>query len=149
MDGIHLFDSEEPGHVNQCNSIYLKDLQAEPETFLDRVFDHLLQSYGDDSCRKIFGVEGHVRQEAQMRTSPKISEYLQNLKLTSVAHILQKREVGLTLPPHTKQEKVPIVVYGKGRDTAWGSKIYNDELTPDNGTSTSLAGKSSATRPLN
>ena len=47
-DGMYLFDLAEPGHANQCNFIHLKHLREEAETFLDKVFDHLLSSYGAD-----------------------------------------------------------------------------------------------------
>lgn len=43
------------------------------------------------------GGEGNMRREAQMQTSPKIAEYLRNLKLASMADIMQKMEAGLLL----------------------------------------------------
>ena len=67
-------------------------MREEAEVFLDGVFAHLLTSYGADYCKRILGGEGHVRREAKVRTTPKIAEYLQNLRLTSVADIVQKRE---------------------------------------------------------
>ena len=98
-DGMYLFDLVEPGHANQCNFIHPKHLREKAETFLDKVFDHLLSSYGADCCRTILGGEGHVRREARIRTTPKIAEYLENLNLTSVADTVQKREAGLLMPP--------------------------------------------------
>ena len=77
-----------------------------------------------------------MQREARMRTTPKIAEYLQNLNLTSVTDIVQKWEAGLLMPPQHKRERIPIVVYGKGRGNAWGSKLHNDEPSP--GTKTTM-----------
>ena len=77
-----------------------------------------------------------MRLEAQIRTTPKIAEYLENVNLTSVVGIVQKYEAGLLMPPQHKRKKIPIVVYGKGRDNAWGSKLHNDESSP--GTKTTM-----------
>ena len=130
-DGTYIFDSAEPGHANQCNFLHPKHMREEAEAFLDGVFAHLHTSYGSEYCRRILGGEGHVRREAKVKNTPKIAEYLQNLRLTSVADIVQKREAGLLMPPQNKRKKVPIVVYGRGQGTAWGSKLHDDDLTTD------------------
>ena len=43
---MFLFDSAEPGRLNQTNFLHPKQLQAEAEQFLDALFTHLLTSYG-------------------------------------------------------------------------------------------------------
>ena len=62
-DGNFLFDSVEPGKRNQCNFIHPKHVIEEAEQFLDKVFDHLLTTYGAEYCRNLFGGHGHVRRE--------------------------------------------------------------------------------------
>ena len=67
---------------------------------LDSVFNHFLQGYGAQRCKQILGRDGHIRRESQVRPSPKITAYLQNLNLTSVTDMVQKRETGLLLSPN-------------------------------------------------
>ena len=124
--------------ANQCNFINVKHLHEEAEVFLGGVFAHLLTSYGADYCKCLLGGDGHVRREAKVKTTPKIAEYLQNLCLTLVADIVQKRETGLLMPPQNKRRKVPIVVYSKGQGTTWGSKLHDEELTTDTWTAPSV-----------
>ena len=102
-DGMFLFDSAEPGRDNQCNFLHPKHMKAGAENFLDSLFGHLIEGYGEDYCRVLFWGTGKVRREAQMTTSPKITEYLCNLQLSStVTDMVQKREAGLLLPPRKK-----------------------------------------------
>ena len=90
-DGMYLVDSDEPGRRNQCNFLHPEHLKGEAEVFFDGSFNHILQSYGADNCQTIFGGEGHVRREAQIRSTTKVTEYLQNLNLQSITDMVQKR----------------------------------------------------------
>ena len=103
-DRLFIFDSVEPGRKNQCNVVHPKHIQEEAEQFLDSVFNHFLQGYGAEKCKYMLGGEGHIRRESQVWPSPKITAYLQNLNLTSVTDMVQKREAGLLLPPNKKNK---------------------------------------------
>ena len=54
-------------------------MKVEAENFLDSLFNHLIEGYGEDYCQALFRDAGKVRREARMTTSPKITEYLGNL----------------------------------------------------------------------
>jgi len=65
---------------------------------LDDCFNGFLQKYGADKCKSILGGEGHVRREAQIRVSPKISADLRGLKLSGTVEE-RVRDDHLEAPP--------------------------------------------------
>ena len=59
-----------------------------------------------------------VRRETKITTTPKLAEYLRNLRLSSsVTDMVQKREAGLLHPPKTKRKKVPVLMVGSSKGT--------------------------------
>ena len=58
----------------------------------------------------------------------KVTEYLQNLIFIGNEHG-PKQEVGLFLPPRKKLTKVPILVSGKLKDSAWGVMVHDDDTS--------------------
>ena len=60
-DGMWLFDTVEPGRPNQCNFVHPKHMKEEAEDFLDSVFKHFMEGYGEEYCAEIMGGEGNIR----------------------------------------------------------------------------------------
>ena len=76
-------------------------------------------------------MDGHVRREAQVRATPKITEYLQNLNLTSVIDMVKNREAGLLLLSKNKHKNFLTEVYGKVHGKVWGTCLHVQDNQTD------------------
>jgi len=73
-----IFDTVEPGRVNQCRFLCPRPLKDEAEAWLDRTFNGLLMEFGAEICREMLGGEAHVRKDDKIRPAKQIHAYLKN-----------------------------------------------------------------------
>ena len=91
-DGTFLFETVEPGRIGQCNFLCPKYLREEAEAWLDDTFQGILDYYGEEKCREVFG-ENYIRREAKIRTTPRITNYLKNLNLSVQQRVHETEEL--------------------------------------------------------
>ena len=71
------------------------------------------------------GGEGHVRWEAQRRTTPKISKYFKSINISLVTDIVQDKVIHLLLPLKKKVNNFPRIVYGKAKGAVWVTCLHD------------------------
>ena len=126
-DDSFLFNSVECGRRGQTYYLCDKEFATEAEEWLDATFNNILVNYGAKRCLEILGGNSHVRRERNVRTTPQISAYLQNLNLSSSNGDAYKGNDNLSAPPARKKKKAPRIVYGSTKKSAWTKPIHNKE----------------------
>ena len=126
-DDSFLFNSVECGRRGQTYYLCDKEFATEAEEWLDATFNNILVNYGAKRCLEILGGNSHVRRERNVRTTPQISAYLQNLNLSSSNGDVYKGNDNLSAPPARKKKKAPRIVYGSNKKSAWTKPIHNKD----------------------
>ena len=122
-DGTFMFETVEPGRVGQCNFLCPKYLREEAEEWLDYTFQGILDHYGEEKCREVFGGDNYIRREQKIRTTPKIVTYLKNLNL-SVQKRVQETEELLARPPTKRNRQIPRVIFGGDKKSVWNTPLH-------------------------
>ena len=126
-DDSFLFNSIECGRRGQTYYLCDKEFATEAEEWLDATFNNILVNYGAERCLEILGGSAHVRRERNVRTTPQISAYLQNLNLSSSNGDAYKGNDNLSAPPARRKTKAPRIVYGNNKKSAWAKPIHKKE----------------------